>query len=188
MLEHLGYELVTTESAAELVVTKDGTKFVAALASPANLAPTALRDLTRLHSVVVAASAAAGIFITARGFTPEAEAYASTAPLKLVNGPKLVASIRRSLEGATMPEDYRAMCRQCGDIVKHTLDRAEAVSCRNAHPVAPSIARAALVPTQAEGSSTAYTPPRQFSRYEVRAHNAKYQAKRRRLRPKPAHD
>jgi hypothetical protein len=186
MLEHFGHELATTENAAVLVMTKGGHKFVVSLAAPTNLAPTALRDLTRLHSAVIAASATSGFFITARGFTPEAEAYAATAPLKLVDGEKLVASINRGMDSTTMPNGYRVMCRQCGDIVKHTLDRAEAVPCRNGHPVAPTIARATLVPVQAEGAATTYTPPRQFSRYEVRAHNAKYQAKRRRLKPRPA--
>ena len=134
MLEHLGYELLTPEIAANLVTTKDGKKYVVAFASMTDLAPTPLGDLTRLHSAVVAAGAAAGFFITPRGFTHDAEAYAATAPLKLVDGPKLVASIKRSMEGVTLPASYQAMCRQCGEIVQHTLDRAEAIPCRNGHP------------------------------------------------------
>ena len=189
MLEHLGYELLTPEIAANLVTTKDGKKYVVAFASMTDLAPTPLGDLTRLHSAVVAAGAAAGFFITPRGFTHDAEAYAATAPLKLVDGPKLVASIKRSMEGVTLPASYQAMCRQCGEIVQHTLDRAEAIPCRNGHPVAPTIARADLVMRKQEGGSTGsrtYTPPRRYSRQEVRAHNAKYQAKMRKRKPKAA--
>jgi hypothetical protein len=58
-------------------------------------APTPLGDLTRLHSAVVAAGAVAGFFITPRGFTHDAEAHAATVPLKLVDGPNLVASMKR---------------------------------------------------------------------------------------------
>ena len=79
----------------------------------------------------------------------------------------------------SMPDTYKAMCRQCGEIVKHTLDRSEAIPCGNGHSVAPTIARAALIMRKQEGGSTSsrtYTPP---PRYEVRAHNAKYQARRR---------
>jgi hypothetical protein len=83
-----------------------------------------------------------------------------------------------------MPDSYQAMCRQCGEIVKHTLDRAEAIPCCNGHPVAPTLARAALEPKQTAGTpGSSYTPPRQYSRSEVRAHNAKYQAKMRRRKP-----
>lgn len=189
MLERLGYELLTPETAADLVATKDGKKYVIAFARPTDIAPTPLGDITRLHSVVVAANAVAGFFITPRGFTLDAEAYAATAPLKLVDGTKLVASIKRSMAGVTMPESYRAMCRQCGEIVQHTLDHAEAIPCRNGHPVAPTIARAALVTHRQEGGSTTsrtYTPPRRYSRQDVRAHNAKDQARMRKRKPKAA--
>jgi hypothetical protein len=187
MLERLGYELLTPETAADLVTIKDGKKYVVAFATP-DLAPTPLGHLTRLHSAVIVANAAAGFFITPRGFTRDAEDYAATAPLKLVDGPKLVASIKRSMDGVTMPESYKAMCRRCGEIVNHTLDRAEAIPCNNGHPVAPTIARAALVIRKQEGGSTSrtYTPPRRYSRQEVRAHNAKYQARMRKRKPKTA--
>jgi Restriction endonuclease len=186
MLERLGYEVLTPETAADVVMTKDGKKYVVAFATPTDLAPTPLGHITRLHSAVVAAGAAAGFFITPRGFTRDAEAYAATAPLKLVDGPKLVASIKRSMEGVTIPESYQAMCRQCGQIVQHTLDSTEAIPCRNGHPVAPTIARAALVMQKQEGGSTSsrtYTPPKRYSRQEVRAHNAKYQARMRKRKP-----
>jgi hypothetical protein len=45
MLERLGHELITDASAAYLVTTKNGSKFVTAFASPAVLAPTAMRDV-----------------------------------------------------------------------------------------------------------------------------------------------
>jgi Restriction endonuclease len=187
MLERLGHELLTPETAADFVTTKDGNKYVVAFASPNELAPTPLGHLTRLHSVVIASNAAAGYFITPRGFTLDAEAYAATAPLKLVDGLKLVASITRSMAGVTLPDSYQAMCRQCGEIVQHRLDHAEAIPCRNGHSVAPTIARAALVMPKQEGGSTSsrtYTPPRRYSRQEVRAHNAKYQARMRKRKPK----
>lgn len=185
MLERLGYELLTHETAADLVMIKDGKKYVVAFATPTDLAPTPLGHLTRLHSVVVASNAAAGFYITPRGLTLDAEAFARTAPIKLVDGPKLVASIKRSMEGVTMPNSYQAICRQCGEIVQHRLDHAEAIPCRNGHPVAPTIAHAALVMPKQEGGSTissTYTPPRRYSRQEVRAHNTKYQARMRKPR------
>jgi hypothetical protein len=138
MLEQLGYELLTPETAADVVAMKDGKKHVVAFASPTDLAPTPLGQITRLHSAVVAGSATGGFFITPRGFTRDAEAYAATAPLKLVDGPKLVASMKRSMASVTMPDGYKAMCRQCGEIVQHPLAGTEAIPCINGHPVAPT--------------------------------------------------
>ena len=82
-----------------------------------------------------------------------------------------------------MPQTYKAMCQQCGEIVQHRLDREqdEARPCGNGHMVAPTIARAMLLPPRpaAAGSGTTrQTPtPRPYSRREIRAHNYKYEAR-----------
>jgi hypothetical protein len=47
MLERLGYQLVTSESAGNLVATKDGCKYIVACAPPAEFTPTSMRDLRR---------------------------------------------------------------------------------------------------------------------------------------------
>ncbi len=188
MLELPQPERFYPETAADLVTAKDGKKYVVAFASMTDTAPTPLGHVTRLHSLVAAANAAAGFLHPPRGFTRGGR-HAATAPLKLVDGPKLVASIKRSMTDATLPDTYKAMCRQCGEIVTHKLDRGEAVPCSNGHSVAPTIARAALVIEKREGGSTSsrtYTPPRRYSRQEVRAHNAKYQARMRKRKPKTA--
>ncbi|WP_158920900.1 restriction endonuclease [Acidisphaera sp. S103] len=186
MMERLGYEVITGEDAAYLVTLKTGAKHLVACGSPATFEPTPLRDLARLHDAVIAANAVSGFFVTARRFTPEAEAYAATAPLKLVDGKTLVASMQRSREGMIMPETYAAMCRQCGEIVKHRLDCAEAIPCTEGHPVPPTIALAALIaPKRSDGSGGDDAAPKQSSRFEVRQHNAKFQARMRRGGTKP---
>jgi hypothetical protein len=142
--------------------------------------PTQANHLTRLHRAIMAANAAGGFYVTTRGFSRDAEAYAKTAPIKLVDGPALVKSITRSMEGIPAPDSYKAMCRQCGDIVTLRLDRAEAIPCTNGHPVAPTIPRTSLAVQVQPGGSTSrsYSPPRVFTRREVNAHNAKYIARR----------
>jgi hypothetical protein len=96
--------------------------------------------------------------------------------------------MKRGMATVTMPDSYKAMCRQCGEIVQHPLTGTEAIPCINGHPVAPTIAKAALVLRKEEGGSTSatYTPPRRYSRQEVRAHNAKYVARMRKRKPKTA--
>jgi len=189
-LERLGYELLTPETAADLLIMKDGKKYVAAFAPANDFAPTPIGHLARLHSAVVAAGGAGGFFITPRGFTRDAEAYAATAPLKLIDGPKLIAEIKRGIEmaGIAIPDSYKAMCHHCGDIVKHPIAGATVLPCVNGHPVAPAIARAALVVRRPENGSTSrtYEPPRHYSRQEVRANNAKYQARMRKRKTQPA--
>jgi len=177
MLERLGYELLTPDTATDVVAVKDGKKYLVAFAPDTELAPTHTNHLTRLHRAVIAASAAAGFFVTPRGFTRDAEAYAANAPLKLVDGPKLVASITRSMQGIKTPDSYKAMCRQCGEIVMHRVDGGEAVPCANGHPVAPTIAKAAFTRQEGGSLSRTYTPPRAYTRREVNAHNSKYIAR-----------
>ncbi|MFL9935414.1 restriction endonuclease [Paraburkholderia sp. RL18-103-BIB-C] len=186
VLDRSGYEVQTAPDAGNLVTTKDEKKYLVAIAPRNSSASIPVRDLMRLHDAVIEANAAEGFFVTTRGFTPDAEAYAATAPLKLMDGRKLVISIQRSMQGITMPDTYRAMCRQCGNIVSHHLDRAEARTCSNGHVVAPTIAQAVLIGRKQEGGSlgSPYTEPRPYSRREVRAHNAKYESSKRKTKSK----
>jgi hypothetical protein len=175
MLERLGYLVIAEASAHDLVVTKDGRKHIVACATPADPEPTRTRDLARLHDAVVAANAHSGFFVTTRGFTTEAEQYAETAPIKLVDGRQLVAAMKRSKARLAWPHAYKAMCRQCGEIVQHQLDQAEALPCGQGHLVAPTIARAALVrpkraaPDQSDPTPTPSVQP--LTRRQIRAHN-----------------
>jgi hypothetical protein len=186
MLERSGYEVQTAPDAGNLVTTKGGQKYLVAIAPANNSSLTPIGHLMRLHSEVIEANAAEGFFVTTRGFTNDAEAYAATAPLKLMDGRKLIISIERSMEGITMPDTYRAMCRQCGDIVCYRLDRVEVRTCSSGHVVAPTIAKAVLTGRKLEGGSlgSTYTQPRPHSRREIRVHNAKYESRKRKAKSK----
>ena len=100
--------------------------------------------------------------------------------------------MHRSRKGVLLPTCYKAMCCQCGDLVRHRLDKDEALPCPNGHLVAPTIARASLVPFRPPapepGSATAApTPalvikPRNMSskaqrRRKIRAHNNRMRAR-----------
>ena len=185
MLERLGYELVTPETAKDLLVIKDGEKHVIAFAATTDPLPTQANHLTELHRAIIAKTAAVSFYVTTRGFSRDAEAYARTAPIiRLVDGPKLIASIKRSMEGTPAPDIYKAMCRQCGDVVTHSLAKAAAISCSNGHPVAPTIARASLSVAAQPGGSTSrtYEPPRHYTRREVNAHNSRRVARMKKQR------
>ena len=183
MLERFGHTIIGNPEAPALVTTKAGRKFITACATPAELMPTGTRDLARLHDAVIAANAERGFFITARSFTDAAEQYAESAPLDLIDGKRLVKALNQSRKHVLLPQTYKAMCRQCGGIVQHRLDREqdEARPCGNGHAVAPTIARAMLIPPRpaAHGKdNTAPEPaPRPYSRREIRAHNYKYEAR-----------
>lgn len=88
------------------------------------------------------------------------------------------------MHGMPTPDSYKAMCRECGDIVAHRLDKGKAVPCTRGHLVTPTIPRASLnIQTQPGGStSQTYKPPRQYTRREVNAHNAKYIARKKKQR------
>lgn len=144
MFERLGYAVITLATAHDLVMTKEGSKYLVVCVSPAHVAPTRTPELARLHAAITTASAQAGYYVTTRSFTPDALAYAATAPLRLVDGEQLAALMQESKAGAVLPETYTSLCRQCGALVSHRLDHADAVPCPQGHLVAPTIARAAL--------------------------------------------
>jgi hypothetical protein len=132
----------------------------------------------------------ADFFVTARSFTDQAEQYAESAPLDLIDGGRLIKALNQSRKHVLLPQTYKAMCHQCGEIVQHRLDREqdEARPCGNGHMVAPTIARAMLLPPRpaASGSGDNKTKPspRPHSRREIRAHNAKYEARMMMMKPK----
>ena len=178
MMERLGHTIITDPSAPDLVTTKAGRKYITACAVLANRAPTQTREIARLHDSVVAANAEWGFFVTARSFTPDAEHYAATTPIDLVDGAMLVRAMNRSKKGVVLPQTYKAMCRQCGDIVEHRLDGDEAIPCRNGHRVPPTIARAALVPPRQQQPAAADHRPQQAPRAKWRNMSAKAQRRR----------
>lgn len=149
MLERLGHTIIS--SIGDIVTTKGDQKFIVACPAPVDKT-TKTPALRRLHDSVVAGGATRGIYVTPHEFTPEAEHYAAGAPLDLVDGALLIKSMHRSRKGVLVQSRYKAMCCQCGDIVQHQLDKTQAVPCRNGHPVAPTIARAALVPYRRDPS------------------------------------
>ena len=65
----------------------------------------------------------ADFVIPARGLTNQAETYADSAPLDLIDGARLVKILNQSKKHVLMPQTYEAMCRQCGELVQHRIDR-----------------------------------------------------------------
>ena len=189
MLERFGHAIIGNPSAANLVTSKAERKFITVCVPPPEREPTKIPALRRLHDAVIAANAQRGFFITARSFTDEAAQYAESAPIDLVDGARLIKVLHQSRKHVLLPQTYKAMCQQCGAIVQYRLDREqdEARPCGNGHVVAPTIARAMLLPprpsTSGHAPSGAAQPaPRPLSRREIHAHNRKYEA---RLMKKP---
>jgi hypothetical protein len=186
MLDCFGHTIIGHEEAPELVTGKAGQKFITVCAPPSDLTPVKIPALRRLHDAVVTSNAQRGFYITARAFDPQAETYAESAPLDVIDGRRLIKALQQSRKGLLMSQTYKAMCHQCGGIVQHRLDREqdEARPCGNGHLVPPTIARGMLLPPRppppsnsAPGSPAPALVLRQYSRREVRAHNAKYEGR-----------
>jgi HJR/Mrr/RecB family endonuclease len=106
MLERFGHAIITDPTAPDLVTSRDGRKFVTACARPADPAPTATREIARLHDAVIAANAQRGFFITARRFTAEAEQHAESAPVDLIDA-RLIKALNQSRKGVLLPQTYK---------------------------------------------------------------------------------
>jgi Restriction endonuclease len=180
MWERLGHNVINSLAALEIVTIKGERKFITMYANPS--APDATRSgaVRQLRDRVRDASAERGFYVSVRGFTAEAQQFAETAPIQLIDGTALLRSLQRSRKGMLMPQSYESMCRQCGDIVQHRIDSDEAKRCPGGHFVAPTIARAELIKPRPAGSKPgdAFKPaPRPHSRREIRANNYKYEAR-----------
>jgi Restriction endonuclease len=179
MWQRLEHDIITSPDAAELVTVKGERKFITVCTNPADPTTTGTAALRRLRDRVVAASAERGFYVSVRGFTDEARYYAETAPVQLIDSAALIRALHRSRKGMQLPKSYKAMCRQCGDIVQHRLSSDEAKRCGNGHFVAPTLARAEFVRPRQPGPGHLVTGPamRPLSRREIRAHNCKYEAR-----------
>jgi Restriction endonuclease len=183
MCERIGHDIHTTPDAAELVHAKADRKFITVCANPADLAPTGSAALRRLRDRVVASSAERGFFISVRGFTAEARHYAEAAPVELMDCAELIHALHGSRKGMQLPQDYKAMCRQCGDIVQHRVDSDEAKRCGNEHFVAPTIARPDVIkPRQAPapGQTVTGQPTPTHAPKVIKYRNMSAKAQRRR--------
>ena len=200
MWERIGQQVITSPDAAELVHLKGKRKFISVCANPSVPAPARSAAIRHLRDRVVAASAERGFYFSVHGFTAEALDYADTAPVQLVDCAQLFRAVESSREGMQLPETYKAMCRQCGDIVQHRPDRKEPLPCENGHPVAPTIALRDLIkpaPASARSNSDRPASPshapnvikyRNMSakaqrRRKIRAHN--HQVRTRAVRQQP---
>jgi hypothetical protein len=187
MWQRLDHEIITTPDAAELVTVKGGRKFITICANPADPAPAGSAALRRLRDRVVAASAERGFYISVRGFTADAFHYAETAPVQLLDCQQFIQALQRSRKGIVLAQTYKAMCRQCGEIVQHRLSSDEAKRCGSGHFVAPTIARAYLVkarqptPAAAPDAKPKHAPklikfrnmhPKAQIKRRMRAHNS----------------
>lgn len=180
MWERLGHDIHTSPDAAELVHTKGDRKFITVCANPSDLAQTGSAALRRLRERVVASSAERGFFFSARGFTAEARQYAKAAPLQSVNGTQLVRALQESRKGMQTPETYKAVCRQCGDIVEHRHDSGKPKPCANGHSVAPYDCAPRAATPAATGQTVAGEPAPASSPNVIRYRNMSAKAQRRR--------
>lgn len=173
MLERLGYRIELTNPTGQLVVLKEGRKLVVACARPPE--PVPWQAIARLHDSMLDFNAAAGFYVTARDFEPDAVRYAASLPITLVDGDKLLASMRQSKANAEPPDRYKAMCKICGTTVELRLDSGAAVSCGSGHFVAPTIARASIFREPAarasDGKADPAHHPRKRPHKTPKAHN-----------------
>jgi hypothetical protein len=179
MWDRLGHTVITSPHTGELVTIKGERKFITMCAVPAVPVLTGTAPLCRLRDRVVASSAERGFFVSVRAFTHGARHFAETAPVQLIDGPELIRAMHRSRKGMLLPQTYKAMCRQCGDIVQHRLSSDEAQRCANGHFVAPTIARAELLRPRAlpvPAQDAAEPSVRPYTRREIRAHNYRMRA------------
>ena len=141
MWDGFGHQIITRPDAPELVHVRSGRKYITICGNPADPAPAGSTALRRLRDRVVAAGAEKGFYLSVRGFTAEAGHFAKSAPVQLIDCARLIRAIAAGRNASGIPPVYKAMCRQCGDIVQHSLDNSAPKCCARGHSVPQPIAR-----------------------------------------------
>ena len=135
----LGHEIVNAPDAGELIHTRRGQKFITMCGNPADRAAANSAALRRLRDRVVAVSAEKGFYVSVHGFTAEAQHFAGSAPVRLLDCREFIAPLKRRIRKVSPL--YKAMCRDCGDIVQHSLDSSAPKRCIQGHAVPQPMAR-----------------------------------------------
>ena len=121
--------------------------WTAASTSPCAAIPSILTPPTRARCAgcATALSPAAptwGFYISVRGFTADARHFAETAPVQLLDCEEFIHALSRVRKAVKVSPVYKAMCRHCGDIVRHSLDDSTPKRCANDHTVPQPMSRA----------------------------------------------
>jgi Restriction endonuclease len=140
--EALGHDIATPPDAVELVHVLDGRKYITMCGNPVEPWLANASALRRLRNRVVVSCAERGFYISVRGFTAEARHFAKTAPVQLLDCERFLQALGRVRKAIKISPEYQAMCRCCGDMVRHSLDDSTPKQCANGHTVPQPMARA----------------------------------------------
>jgi Restriction endonuclease/Topoisomerase DNA binding C4 zinc finger len=140
MYRKFGYEVertpMTNDFGRDLILKKDGKKTFVECKRYDRDSPIGRRPLQLFYGVMVNMKADAGIFVTTSSFAKTAVNFAGETGIKLIDGYELAALMTQAFPGDGSADEYRAMCRECGDVVAFNLrDSITEMSCKNSHIV-----------------------------------------------------
>src|SRR5712664_3867008 len=143
MFKRLGYEVEQTpyshDHGRDGILRKNAEKLLYECKRYGANSVSGRPDLQILHSAMISDEASSGLFITTGSFTRDAIEFAQTHFIDPIDGTKLIKIFFESIQHGPQTDEYRSMCRRCGEIVDHRLRMPEAVRCRNGHVVEPTL-------------------------------------------------
>jgi len=140
MYRKFGYSVERTpmsnDFGRDLILNKDGKKTFVECKRYDRDTPIGRRPLQLFYGVIMNMKADAGIFVTTSSFAKTAVNFAGETDIKLIDGYELAALMAQAFPGDGSADEYRAMCRECGDVVVFNLrDSNTEMSCKNSHMV-----------------------------------------------------
>ena len=140
MYRKFGYSVertpMTNDFGRDLILKKDGKKTFVECKRYDRDTPIGRRPLQLFYGVIVNMKADAGVFVTTSSFAKTAVNFAGETNIKLIDGFELAALMAQAFPGDGSADEYRAMCRECGDVVVFNLrEPTTEISCKNSHTV-----------------------------------------------------
>jgi ssDNA-binding Zn-finger/Zn-ribbon topoisomerase 1 len=143
MFERRGYSVkqtpYTNDHGRDAILTKNGKKYLLECKKYGADRSSRRPDLQKFYAAIMGDRAISGFFVTTGAFTREAVEYAATVPIELIDGRQLIKLMFESRSGSSNDTTSGSVCRQCGEVVHHSLQTPRLERCPNGHDVAPTL-------------------------------------------------
>jgi HJR/Mrr/RecB family endonuclease len=143
MYNRLGYTVEQTpysnDYGRDAILQKDGEKFLLECKRYGEGVVVGRPELQKFHSAIMSDQAKLGFFVTTGTFSEGAIEFATTVPIKIIDGNELIRLMFQSKSDPSQDDTYNSMCRQCGEIVQHYLRSPKSVMCPNGHMIEPTL-------------------------------------------------
>ncbi len=139
----LGYKVeqtpYTNDHGRDAIMYIDGKKILLECKKYNEKGVSGREQLQKFHSAIIFDKADSGFFVTTGTVTEGASQFAKKVSIEIIHGAMILDLYRKAIGTASEDLAYKAACKICGSIVKHSVGSYDEIECSNGHKVEPTI-------------------------------------------------